>query len=286
VFLFSAQKRKSSEGKSQSRTIQKNMKLKPFYPSEDKVPAGLKDAYVKDANSDRYIVIELDDEVPVVKTKLSLEETQKVLKGDLQKANDAKTRAEANQLPSGKVAVDPEIETLGNAAKTAELKVEEIPTLKTKADDLQKVIDEGKAEKLIDEVAKANGMNEKFVELAKDKKLKFENKTEKIDDEDIVVTYVVKEKDGTTEKQKLGEFLEKDSFFSKFADTFAASEEDGEVTGRGWVKQGSGKETKGKTEFDEIREEAKSSQKNIQPKDNASVLSALSGQPVATPAAT
>lgn len=264
-------------------------KLLPFYPSEDKVPENLKGAYTKAADSDKFVLIELDDDVPIVKTKKSLEATQVTLKEDVRKAEERATRAETKQLPAGKIAVDPEIEELGTAAKTAGLIVTEIPTLKTKADDLQKVIDAGTAEKLIDEVAKANGLNEKFVELAKDKNLKFEKKTEKVDDEDTDVWYVVNEKDGATEKQKLETFLEKDSFFSKFADTFTVSDETdegGEGGGKKWVKQGSGKDTKGKTEFDEIREEVKDSRKNIQPKDNASVLAALNGQAAQAPPAT
>lgn len=264
-------------------------KLLPFYPSEDKVPDNLKGAYTKAADSDKYVLIELDDEVPVVKTKLSLESTQKTLKEDLRKAEDKATRLETKQLPQGKVAVDPEIEELGTAAKTAGLTVTEIPTLKTKADDLQKQIDETNDEKAIQTVAEAYELNEKFVELAKDKKLKFEKKTEKDDEKkDVDVWYVLKTTDGKTESQKVPEFLEKDSFFSKFADTFSISDEGGggDDGGKKWVKQGSGKETKGKTEFDEIREEVKDGQKNIQPKDDASVLSVLSGQRPAQPPAT
>ncbi|MET0754051.1 MAG: hypothetical protein ABWZ66_11785 [Pyrinomonadaceae bacterium] len=219
-------------------------KLKPFYLKKEDVPAGLVDAY--EEKNGRWELIELDDEVPVVKTKLSLEETQRVLKEDLRKANEAKTRAEVSQLPAGKVAVDPEIETLGNAAKAAELKAEDIPGLKTKADELQEVIDDGKDEKLIDEVAKANGLNEKFVELAKDKKLKFEKKVEKDEEQkDVDVWYHVGEKDGKPENTKLDDFFEKDEFFSKFADTFTDSGEGENGTGgRKWVKQESGKDGK------------------------------------------
>jgi hypothetical protein len=222
-------------------------KLKPFYPSEDKVPADLKGAYAKDANSDRYILIELDDDVPIVQTKLSLETTQTTLKEEVRKANEKITRLETTQLPAGKIAVDPEIETLGNAAKAAELKAEDIPALKTKADDLQKQIDQTNYEKTIQEVATANELNDKFVELAKDKNLKFEKKTEKDEEKnDVDVWYVTQEKDGNKETIALDKFFENDPFFSKFADTFASSDEgngngEGNGSGKKWVKQESGK---------------------------------------------
>ena len=85
------------------------------------------------------------------------------------------------------------------------------------------------------------------MELAKDKNLKFESRTEKDDDKnDVTVWDVLTEKDGKTEKQFIGDFLEKDSFFSKFADTFSDSG-GGEKTaggGKKWVKQSSGKDEK------------------------------------------
>jgi len=222
-------------------------KLKRSYPTEAAVPANLKGAYAKADESDEWILVELDDDVPIVQAKKSLEETQRTLKEDLRKANEAKTRAEVNQLPAGKVAVDIEIETLGNAAKAAELTVEEIPTLKTAKTDLEGQLEAVIGERLIEEVAKANGLNEKFVELAKDKKLKFEKKVEKDEEQkDIDVWHVVGEKDGKPDNTKLDKFFETDSFFSKFADTFVSSEggEGGNGT-KQWVSQESGKGGKG-----------------------------------------
>ncbi|HEY0428999.1 MAG TPA: hypothetical protein VGC76_14555 [Pyrinomonadaceae bacterium] len=267
-------------------------KLKHFYAKKEDVPAGLVDAY--EERDGRWELIELDDDVPIIQNKVSLENTQRTLKEDLRKAEDRATRAEAKTLPTGKIAVDPDVEELGNAAKTAGLTAGEIPTLKTKADELQGKLDAVDYEKTVETVAAANKLNDKFVELAKDKKLKFESKKEKDDDKnETEVWYVVQEKDGKTERQKLGEFLEKDNFFSKFADMFAAEDagdgdgDPGESQGSGkkWVKQESGKKAKGTNEFDEIREEMKN-QNTAKPTDNASVLAALSGQPVAPPPAT
>lgn len=221
-------------------------KLKHFYLKKEDIPAGLVDAYAE--NNGRWELVELEDDVPIVQTKKSLETTQVTLKEDLRKTNEDKTRAEANQLPAGKIAVDPEIEKLGNAAKAAELKAEEIPALKTAAADLQKQIDATAYEKTLASVAEDHGLNDKFIELAKDKNLKFESRVEKDGDDKTTVWDVVSEKDGKTEKHKIDDFLEKDSFFSKFADTFSdaesGDEKTGENGGKKWVKQSSGKESK------------------------------------------
>jgi hypothetical protein len=88
------------------------------------------------------------------------------------------------------------------------------------------------------------------VKLAQEKNLKFESRTEKGEGEgaeDITVWDVVTDKgDGKTEKQAIGDFLEKDSFFKEFADTFSDSEEvqKTETGTRKWVKSESGKEQK------------------------------------------
>jgi len=256
VFLFySAQKRKPL-GKSQSRSIQKNMpKLLPFYPNADAVPADLKGAYAKAADSEKYVLIELDDDVPIVQTKKSLEATQTTLKEDARKANDRAVRAEAKAMPDGKIAVDPDVEELGNAAKAAGLKTADISTFKTKADEFQGKIDElqgkldaGEYDKTLASVAEDHGLNNKFVKLAQEKNLKFESRTEKGEgDEEATVWDVVVDKgEGKTEKQFVGDFIEKDAFFSEFADTFSDSE-NGQKTengGKKWVKQSSGKNEK------------------------------------------
>jgi hypothetical protein len=231
------------------------MKLKAFYLKKEDIPAGLVDAYVEKNN--RWELDELENDVPIVQTKNSLEETQKTLKEDLRKANEAKTRAEASQLPAGKIAVDPEIESLGNAAKAANLTTTDISSFKTKGDELQGKIDElqgkldaSESEKTLASVAEDHGLNDKFVELAKDKGLKFESRTEKDDEKnDVTVWDVLIDKgEGKTEKQTIADFLEKDPFFSKFADTFSDSESGDEKTGENggkkWVRQSSGKNEK------------------------------------------
>lgn len=226
-------------------------KLKAYYLKKDDIPAGLVDAYVE--RNGRWELEELEDDVPIVQTKKGLETTQTTLKEDLRKANEAKTRAEANQLPAGKIAVEPEIETLGNAAKAANLSATDLTNFKAKAEEqegkvaeLQGKLDANEYEKTLASVAEDHGLNKRFIELAKDKKLKFESRKEKgEDDKETTVWDVVTEKDGKPETQKIGDFFEKDSFFSQFADTFTDSEEGqqtGENTGKKWVKQNTGKE--------------------------------------------
>ena len=50
------------------------MKLKAFYLKKEDIPAGLVDAYVE--RGGRWELEELDDDVPIVQTKQSLERTQ------------------------------------------------------------------------------------------------------------------------------------------------------------------------------------------------------------------
>jgi hypothetical protein len=227
-------------------------KLKFFYLNKEDIPAGLVDAYVE--KNGRWELEELEDDVPIVQIKQSLERTQTTLKTQVTDAENRATRAEAKAMSAGKVAVDPDVEELGNAAKAAGLKTTELAGFKTKGDELQGKIDElqGKLdavdyEKTLASVAGDHGLNDKFIELAKDKKLKFESRTEKDEEKnDVTVWDVVSEKDGKTEKQSIGDFIEKNSFFSKFADTFSDSEE-GQKTETGtrkWVKSESGKEQK------------------------------------------
>jgi len=228
-------------------------KLKFFYPNKEAIPAGLVDAY--EEKNGRWELIDLEDSHPLVQNKVSLEATQTTLKEDARKANERAVRAEAKAMPDGKIAVDPEIETLGSAAKAANLSATDLTNFKAKAEEqegkvaeLQGKLDAVAYERTLASVAEDHGLNNKFLKLAKEKGLKFESRKEKGDDgEEATVWDVLQEKDGKTEKQFVGDFLEKDEFFSEFADTFSDSAEGqqtGENTGKKWVKQTSGKESK------------------------------------------
>lgn len=232
--------------------------LKTFYANESEIPENLKAAYV--AKNGRWELDDLANDHPVVVTKADLETNNKELKKLNTSLNQEKARLESSSLPEGKVAVDPEVEKLGQAAKAANLKAADIPTLATKAEDLQKQIDASTREKTITDVASSLGYNDKFVELAKDKNLSFEKATEKVGDKDTDVFYVVSEADGKTTKTKVDEFLKTDSFFSKFADTFAGEAQTREQ-GKQWTKQNSGKQEKGANIYDQIRNEKTAEQK-------------------------
>jgi hypothetical protein len=129
-------------------------------------------------------------------------------------AKDWKGKA---KLPAGHKVVSEDVAELGEAAKAAELQKDELPTLKTAKVDLQKQIDEFQGEKTLDEVAKANGYNARFIKLAREKGLKFEKATEKVNGTDTDVWNVL---DAEGKKSKVSDFVTTDDYFKDFAETF------------------------------------------------------------------
>jgi hypothetical protein len=193
------------------------------------------------------------DAAPVLKKNKELLGKNATLTTRAEEAEAAKEVAEAARdewkgkakIPDGQKVVPEDVAELGTAAKEAGLVKDEIPTLKTAKADIEAQLEAVKGERVVEEVAKANELNEKFVELAKDKGLKFEKKLEKVDEKDVDVWYVVGEKDSKPENTKLDDFFEKDAFFSKFAGDFTNSGEGENGTGgKKWVRQESGKDGK------------------------------------------
>ena len=121
------------------------------------------------------------------------------------------------KIPNGSKIVTDEIAELGEAAKSAEIGKDEMPTLKGAKADLQKRIDSFENEKVIAEVAATKGLNKRFVLAAQDKGWKFEKTTEKVGDKDVE-DFVVLNADGT--KPKIDDFLKTDAYAKEFADTF------------------------------------------------------------------
>lgn len=121
------------------------------------------------------------------------------------------------KIPSGQKLVAEDVAELGEAAKAAELTKDEMPTLKTAKADLQGKIDTFEGEKVIGEIALAKNLNNRWQVMAKDKNLKFEKTTEKVDGKDAF-DYVVLNADGT--KTKVEDFNKTDGYFKEFAETF------------------------------------------------------------------
>lgn len=188
-------------------------------------------------------------------------------KAETAEARAKEWKSKAN-LADDKRIVDADVAELGEAAKTAGVEIAEIPTLKTASVDLQKQIDSLKGEKTLQDVAGDLKLNKRFVLAAQDKGWKFEKVGE---GEEAVWNHVDGEK-----KTPVDEFFKTDTYAKEFADTFTDAE-----SGNQWVQQESGKHIKGKTIFDEIEAEVKAEQKNRVPSDNASVLTALGGIPIA-----
>lgn len=125
-------------------------------------------------------------------------------------------KSKAN-IPNGQKLVADDVAELGEAALDAKISKDEMPTLKTAAADLQSKIDAYEGEKVIGEVAQSLGFNNRFILAAKDKGLKFEKTTEKVDGKDVGVWNVVGAGDAKT---KVDEFLKTDGYFKEFAPTF------------------------------------------------------------------
>ncbi len=228
--------------------------LKHYYENETDIPDNLKGAYV--AKGGRYELAELDKDHPVVKKNKELLGTNSTLTSQNNELLHEKVRLETSSLPEGKVAVEPEIEKLGNAAKAANLKASEIPALSEKVNTLQTQIDSFGIEKTIDEVASDNKYNARFKQLAKEKGLKFEKGTEKVDGKEMQVWNVVGE---NNVKSKISDFLTTDSFFKEFADTFT----DNQQQTRRFAPQVPDSRNPPQNKFDAIREQKQAEQKPV-----------------------
>lgn len=139
--------------------------LKPYYANETDIPENLKAAYI--AKNGRYELDELEKEHPVLAKNKELLSKNSTLTTENQRLNSEVTRLESAGLPEGKVAVEPDIEKLGTAAKAANLKVSEISTLKTEADTLRTQLTNSQKDAKLDAVADALGFKRaEFKKLA------------------------------------------------------------------------------------------------------------------------
>lgn len=174
----------------------------------------------------------------------------KSLETENQRLNSEVNRLKSSSLADGMVAVEPEIEKLGNAAKKAELKLSEIPTLKTAKDEADAKLNNILSKEVIQTAADATGLNKLFVTMASDKNLQIETKTEKDDKgADITKFYQVAENGSKT---ALDEFLKTDSFFAQFAETFVAGDK---PTVKPFGAQFKNGDNKLLNKFDQIRAE-------------------------------
>ena len=210
--------------------------LQNFYEKESDIPKGLKAAYI--AKNGRYELDELSETHPVVIAKNEIQGKHDTVKQQYREKANEVARLDAKGLPDGKVAVDPEIETLGNAANNAELTADEIPNLKTQSDELQKTIDSMKSDGIIRKALESNGMNvDKFFALKGETSIAVETVKEekegKTTDKYIVVS---KDDQGVETKRDFDEFVKENDKFKPFYDDLKLSGEERKT----WVTQESG----------------------------------------------
>lgn len=145
-----------------------------------------------------------------------------------EEAEAAKEAAEASakewkgkaNIPAGQKLVSDEVAELGEAAKTAEIGKDEMPTLKTAKADLQKQIDDAANEKTIAEVAKATGRDvESLKEHVAAKGLKFETKEETVDGKNVVKFIAVRQDGDAEVKTDATEYFEKTASHVKLAES-------------------------------------------------------------------
>lgn len=246
--------------------------LKNYYASEEEIPEGLKSAYI--AKNGRYELDILDTTHPAIVAKNEIETKYSTVKSENQENLNKLARLEGNSLPQGKVAVDPEIETLGNAAKQCDLSADQIPALKTKSDDLESKIESIKSEAVTAKAVAAIGLNpNKFLKLKGERNLSIETVADEKDGEKFFV--VSKDDKGVESKKDLDEFLKTDDFFGTFYGDLKLSDD-----GKQWVEQESG--TGGnpaRNVYDEIRHQKETEQK--QSSNNLSFAEKFSGKTAA-----
>ncbi|MCY7375992.1 MAG: hypothetical protein LH472_08480 [Pyrinomonadaceae bacterium] len=163
----------------------------------------------------------------------------------------------SSKMPAGQKLVAADVAELGEAAQTAGLSTDEMPTLKTAAADLQKQIDGFAQEKVIAEVAANLGFNNRFILAARDKGLRFEKTQETADGKAVEVWNVKGEGDTKT---KVEEFLKTDGYFKEFAETFKS--DNNKSSGNTFDPAPAGVSD---TLFDKIRKGAEEKKKNAPP---------------------
>jgi hypothetical protein len=159
---------------------------------------------------------ELDAKGVLSKNKELLKDNAKLGEkvSDLEAAKEAaeesakEWKGKAN-IPADKQIVDKEVAELGEAAKAAQIFKDEMPTLKTKADDLQAKLDARDAEAINTKVAEMSGKDaQAWREHATANNLRYEKRTEKVDNEDKEYFVVFKKgEDGTETEAKLSDYL-------------------------------------------------------------------------------
>lgn len=182
---------------------------KTSYPNKEAVPADQIGAYKQDPNSDAWILTDYEDDHPLVVTKKSLEQTQITLKGQITDLQNQVTTANSKALPEGMVAVLPAVKELGETAQGSGLTKKEIPGLKTRADQAEAKLREKEEAETISSIADENEVNRiAFGEHVKANNLKFETKTEKVDDKDVITRFVVTtDGEGKEVKTSIAEYL-------------------------------------------------------------------------------
>ena len=213
---------------------------KIIFDTKNEIPEHLRNQVTE--NTDGKFEIDakgvLDKNKELLKDNSKLRETNESLTADLETAKTTATEWKGKaKLPAGHKIVADDVADLGEAAKEAGLLKDEMPTLKTSKEDLQKQIDSLKGEKVIDEVAKANKLNNRFKLTAKDKGWKFESATEKDADGKDKTVWNHIGADGA--KTKVETFFETDEYAKEFYPTFKE-----ESDGNTWVNQESGKDAK------------------------------------------
>lgn len=236
---------------------------KTFYLTKEEIPADQVGCY--EAKNGRYELTKLDDDHPVVSTKKDLETTQTTLKNQISTLQQEKTVAESKILPEGMVAVIPAVKELGEAAQSAGLNKKEIPTLKTKADQAEAKLKEREEADTINAIADESKLNrDAFRDHVKANGLKFETKTEKVDDKDVTTCLVITtDAAGAEVKTSLGEYLKgKGSHIAK-AQSGNGDDSDDETIDI--IDQEPGDKTKNTgNQFDAIRKEVEEKTKSAQ----------------------
>lgn len=232
--------------------------LKTFYDNETEIPENLKGAY--ESKNGRHELRDLEKEHPVLLKNKELLGKNSTLTTENQRLNSDVTGLESKSLPDGKVAVDPEIERLGNAAKAANLKPADIGTLKTQAETLKASFAE--REKADKQGLIADAMGWKRSEFSKYvKDLEIAETEEEKDGQKVKSFFVVsKDSEGKETRTKLEEHAD----VKPLIPILAMSQEE-KKAGFNFSEQG-GKQTPSDP-FQKIREEVKA-----QSESNSKVL--------------
>jgi hypothetical protein len=239
---------------------------KTFYANESDIPAEQKGCY--EAKNGRWELTNLDNDHPVIVTKLGLETTNTELKttnasltaqvGNLERE---KTELSGKSVPHGYRAVKKEVAELGEVAAAEGLSVDTVKTLKTENEGFKSKETERSDRELKTRALKAAGINDidGFFELKASDNLKIE--TEKIGDEEKF--YVVTETNGVKEKKVFDtDYLKKTDGFKNSFESLVKKKEGG----FSFSEQGGGSDNK--NVYDKIRADAKDEDKQEAPNIN------------------